>query len=430
MKRVHNHGYIFLFSTLLLIFNYENATAGEFIAHNGPDQNQLSLATFDVDVTPPIGYVMPYGTVVKSYDMGLRAKGLVISGSGQPIVIIAVDWIGIGNDGQEEFKRVIADAAGTIPQRVAVHCLHQHDTPRGDVLDDFVLDVLHRLELAVKQSLDQAQPVTHIGLGKAEVYKVGSNRNIYGPDGNFRASRFTATPEADLREEPEGLIDPVLSVISFWNNDKPVAVLNFYATHPQSYYRLGIPNPDYPGIARFMRQLAIPDALQVYFTGAGGNVGAGKYNDGSHENRLILAERLEDAMKRAWNASNLIPISSKSVNWTSDAVVLPCDTLGEPGYGSAFVKRYKAGKTVDIGCLTLGNARVLFLPGEPFVEYQLAAKAMRPDLFVTMAGYGDTGAGYIPTAEAFSKGGYEVKSSKMLPAVEKVLMNEMRKLLK
>ena len=48
---------------------------------------------------------------------------------------------------------------------------------------------------------------------------------------------------------------------------------------------------------------AIPDALSVYFTGAGGNVGAGKYNDGAHENRGILAGRLADGMKRAWEGT-------------------------------------------------------------------------------------------------------------------------------
>ncbi|MDI9605718.1 MAG: hypothetical protein QM305_10440 [Bacteroidota bacterium] len=44
----------------------------------------------------------------------------------------------------------------------------------------------------------------------------------------------------------------------------------------------------------------VPDALHIHFNGAGGNVAAGKYNDGSHENRLILAKRLADGMKRAW----------------------------------------------------------------------------------------------------------------------------------
>ena len=68
-----------------------------------------------------------------------------------------------------------------------------------------------------------------------------------------------------LRAEPEGTIDPMVSLVSFWNGEEPVAVLSYYATHPQSYYRTGIANPDFPGIARFMRQLAVPGALHVHF---------------------------------------------------------------------------------------------------------------------------------------------------------------------
>ncbi|MDD5521791.1 MAG: hypothetical protein PHI84_13320 [Kiritimatiellae bacterium] len=49
----------------------------------------------------------------------------------------------------------------------------------------------------------------------------------------------------------------------------------------------------------FYRQLVVPDALHVHFAGADGNVAAGKYNDGSHEMRGILAGRLADGMKRA-----------------------------------------------------------------------------------------------------------------------------------
>jgi glycosyltransferase involved in cell wall biosynthesis/gas vesicle protein len=55
----------------------------------------------------------------------------------------------------------------------------------------------------------------------------------------------------------------MVSLISFWNNDKPIAVLSYYASHPQSYYRTGVANPDFPGIARFLRQLAVPDALHI-----------------------------------------------------------------------------------------------------------------------------------------------------------------------
>jgi len=39
--------------------------------------------------------------------------------------------------------------------------------------------------------------------------------------------------------------------------------------------------------------------LHVHFDGAGGNIGAGKYNDGAHENRQVLADRMAAGMERA-----------------------------------------------------------------------------------------------------------------------------------
>ena len=81
----------------------------------------------------------------KRDDLGLRAKGIVLSGSGLPIVLCAVDWIGIGNESQDAFKARLAKAASTIPSRVAVHTVHQHDAPsaigvRKKILVDAGLD--------------------------------------------------------------------------------------------------------------------------------------------------------------------------------------------------------------------------------------------------------------------------------------------------
>ena len=83
-------------------------------------------------------------------------------------------------------------------------------------------------------------------------------------------------------------------------------------------------------------------------------------------------------------------------------------------------------------CLRLGRARVLHLPGELFVEYQLAAQKLRPDLFVAMAAYGDYGPGYIGTEIAYSQGGYETepRSSLVAPSVERVLMEAIERLLR
>src|SRR5436189_4576316 len=164
----------------------------------------------------------------------------------------------------------------------------------------------------------------------------------------------------------------MVSLVSFWNGERPVAVLSYYATHPQSYYRTGIPNPDFPGIARFLRQLAVPAALHIHFTGAGGNIGAGKYNDGSPENRLALAERLADGMRRAWESTKRQPIGAADVSWSVEAVaLLPAKHLeiekleaqlkardknftaqGEVSK-LAWLRRCKAGYKIDLTCLSL-----------------------------------------------------------------------------
>lgn len=427
----------------------------------------LQVATFDIDATPPIGSLMAYDPVTNRWDLGLRARGIVLRGAGDPIVLCALDWIGIANEGHDAFRQALARAAITSPNRVAVHCVHQHDAPDCDfsaerILTEAGLDprqyegrfqrqLLAELEQAVSESLLRAQPVTHLGLGEARVERVASNRRILGPDGKVRATRWTATKDAAIRAEPEGTIDPIVSLVSLWDGERPVAVLSYYATHPQSYYRTGLPNPDFPGLARFFRQLAVPTALHIHFTGAGGNVTAGKYNDGSPENRLVLAERLADGMRRAWETTHRQPIQPQDVNWTVEPVALPPakhlsvhqleterkqESAAFVAKGGpvklAWMRRCQAGHRMDIACLTLGRARLLHLPGELFVEYQLAAKAMRPDLMVAMAAYGDYATGYIGTEIAYEQGGYEagLDASNVAPEVEAVLLAALRSLLK
>ncbi|HEY8504978.1 MAG TPA: hypothetical protein VIL46_10375, partial [Gemmataceae bacterium] len=97
----------------------------------------------------------------------------------------------------------------------------------------------------------------------------------------------------------------------------------------------------------------------------------------------------------------------------------------------AFLRRMRSGHRIHVNCLRLGPARVLYLPGELFVEYQLAAQQMRPDDFVAVAAYGDYGPGYIGTEVAYSQGGYETGPvSRTAPQVEKVLTEAIRGLLK
>ncbi len=426
---------------------------------------ELRVATFNVDASPPIGSPLAYDPT-KGIQDPLSCRGIVLLGAGQPIVLCSVDWIGISNGGQTRFKEELARAASTSPERVSVHTIHQHDAPRCDFSAEallnqagasgtgfdprFAMTVIKQAAQAIEEGLPNSVTVTHYGFGEAEVKEVASNRRILGPDGKVRYTRFTATADPKIRAFPVGTIDPLLKTFVFYNQDRPIVALTYYATHPQSYYRTGMANPDFPGMARNAREKKT-DVPHIHFNGAGGNIGAGKWNDGSHENRQVLADKVEQGMEHAWNNIKRSPISAEQVSWKTESVLLPVathlveeelvsvveDPKAKPDdrYYSAkhlaWLRNCQAGETIDIGCLSVGDVRILHMPGELFVEYQLAAQKMRPDLHVLMAAYGEYAPGYIGTKIAYSQGGYEAsdRASRVSEDVEKVLMEAMRKLL-
>ncbi len=430
---------------------------------------RLRLATFQIDATPPLGSPLCNGGVKPAREIvsPLTARGVVLLGAGEPIVLCAFDWVGIGNESYDAFRKAMAQSVGTTADRVALHTLHQHDAPGSDFATerllaehglarqfsnaDFDAQVMQRLAAAAKRSLEKTQTVTHIGLGSGKVEKVASNRRILGSDGQVAIQRQSSggrNPAA--RAAAEGTIDPLVRLVSFWREDQTLGVMTYYATHPQSYYGQGGVNWDFVGMARAAREKALPGVPHIHFDGAGGNVAAGKYNDGSKENRPVLARRLADGMKRAWESQKKMPLVAGDVNWVVEPVSLPVrSTLIEAelvkrledqsntkrvrlraARDLTFLRRMKRGQHIPLSCLELGTARVLHMPGELFVEYQLAAQQMRPGGFVAVAAYGDYGPGYIGTKVAYGQGGYETGIvSRVAPAVEKVLMEAMKQLL-
>ena len=62
----------------------------------------IRVGTFDVDASPPVGSPLAYDPT-KGVETPLSCRGIVLVGAGQPIVLCAVDWIGISNGGQTVF---------------------------------------------------------------------------------------------------------------------------------------------------------------------------------------------------------------------------------------------------------------------------------------------------------------------------------------
>ena len=425
----------------------------------------LRLATFRFDVTPPKGHSLCGGWIrpVVGVDDPLEAMGYVLLGVGKPIVVCAVDWTGLANSAHIQWRKALADAAKTTIDRVAVQCVHQHNAPfacmdaqaivqeQGD-LPDIVNPVffdrcLKNAGDAVTKSLKKTTPVTHIAHGEARVEKVAANRRIIGLNGKLISQRGSSSRKPEHHRFPEGLIDPMLKTVAFYNGNKKLVASHFYACHPMSYYGDGRVSADFCGLARRRMQKQEPDCLHLYFNGCGGNIGAGKYNNGSKEARIELTQRMFDGITTS-NAT-LKPEPIRSFVWETEDILPPLDprfneeqllvgirnktnrvvARNRPSYTVAFIRRVKEGIPITLSSLHVNDISMLHLPAESFIEYQLRAQAIAPNRFVACAAYGDGGPWYIPVKEAYPQGGYAVGVAWCSPQIDPLMSNGIQTLL-
>lgn len=422
------------------------------------------IAPFTYDVTPPIGHTMAgYGGPATKHRDALQAIGYVLLSPDQaPVVVCAVDWIGINNAAHLAWRTALADAAGTKPDRVALHCVHQHDAPwvclrarelvaaQKDLEPMFDLaffkDCLARGAAAVKQALAAPIPVTHVAAGRAKVERVAGNRRLKDANGRF-VWRGSGSKNPEVIALPEGRIDPFLRTLAFYSGERKVVAAHYYATHPMSQYGAGHVSSDFPGLARKRRQAADPGCTQIYFTGCSGDVAAGKYNDGSDEARAGLIDRMHAGMLAS--EASLRPEPIQRVVWRTETVagdVNPAMVDGaftnlvagransrafriRPAMQLAWVERVRRGDPLLISALRINDAVAVHLPSEMFIQYQLNAQKLAPALQVMVAAYGDGGAWYVPTADEYPRGGYEISVAYNGPTFEGRMMEKIKALL-
>lgn len=425
---------------------------------------EWQAATFRVDVTIPLGHACMGGGISPAKEVvdPLYANGVILLGGEKPLVFLAVDWCEIRNDAYDHWRDAVAEAVETTRQSVLLACVHQHDAPVVDyeaqrILDGagldkslcdvaFAKECVDRVAAAAREAVKQAKPVTHYGIGVGRVEGVTSNRRVVMPDGKASYARGSATPDPALRALPEGIIDPYLKTLSFWNGDTPVAAISAYSTHPMSYYGKGGVSADFPGMARAKRQAEMPEVFQVYFTGCSGDTTAGKFNDGNPANRPVLADRIYQGMVRAWENTRRCPLDRAALRVSplnlvpknfggysiEDSKRTVADTAAKTFHRNlaamnlSWRARVEAGRAVDVPVVDFGSAKFLILPGESFVQYQLTAQGFSPDAPVVVVGFGECAPGYVPSAVASTEGYNEESWCWVEPGAEPLITEALR----
>ena len=406
---------------------------------------RFRAAAFRADATPPLGEPLIWVEPAKEILDPLWAKGVVIQDGSKRYVLCALDWCGVGGSVHTLFRRRLAEAVRTPIANVVVQSVHQHTAPYVDgdayellrklpnpplLMSRAALNgIASRMAASAADAVDRMQPFDSVGFGSAQAESIASARRIVTPDGKLVIRFSTGAKNPAMAELPEGDIDRTLRTVTLARDGKPIVRMHCYASHPQTFCCDGRVTADFVGAAREEIENR-EDVPQIWFAGCGGDVTVGKYNDGSDAARAALKVRLTRALRAASAATEFSP--ARSLTWRTEGLRLPPRTsVDQPtdAYRSAILEAFRNRREpIQVSSLHLGAAQILFLPGEPMLEFSRYARTLAEDREVVATGYGDISPGYLCTDEAHRQGGYEPSASYAGPGTEAALKTVIRSL--
>ena len=334
----------------------------------------------------------------------LGARAVVLGDGHGKVALCSVDLCMLRD---VSLRRIREAVAATIPElagnRVLVAATHTHSGPETSFLFGGTPD--DREVEQIEQDIARAIGMAHADLAPVRMswssveVPLVHNRRVTNKEGRSEM----------ILEHVEGVtagpVDPELQVLRFDDEaGRPRIVLCHYAAHALT---LGGGNDyfssDFPGRVRERIEAAHPGCTALFLNGAAGNV---------HPRACVRSDTsalgpFGDAL-----GSAAVEALSSAREVTGTGLALFSDVV-------TFRNRVDASLEVpvEIDLLDLGDLRMAFLPGEFFVEFQLAWKErVRPcrGIFV---GYANAWWGYVPTLESYRTGGYGVDAAVKDPPV-------------
>ena len=112
---------LLLINTMLLGFCFVSRCCAQ---DEEPQKHPLRIATFQTDVTPPLGSPINYGfgRPAERIVDPLSARSVILLTEGEPIVLCVLDWVALANGAHDVWREALADAVDTtIERRAGLH---------------------------------------------------------------------------------------------------------------------------------------------------------------------------------------------------------------------------------------------------------------------------------------------------------------------
>lgn len=393
----------------------------------------LKAGFAEVDITPQlgtrkIGWLKEIiGDTVHS---PLFARVAVFRNGDRQVAVVQLDTLFIAWPEVDAIRQEVVQRYGFPGESVMVAATHNHAGPAithaGDVRKDeaYAAELVGKVVSAFGEALETLQPA-ELGIGHAYEWEVAHNRRVVMRDGTVKTHGTFEDPDALYLEGP---IDPEVAVIGVRDLEGHWlgAVINF-ACHPTHHGGDTVIDAGYPGVlALAMRAWGCPTTL--FLNGTAGNMHtsdpeAGGEGMSAEAAGLALAEDAQQVMVGlAFERDVALGVASRTID-------LPYRALSEEEIEGAahgaqrfidsaiydrqippLLEKIKARGGVhraEIQALRLGDAAVVALPGEIFVEFGLQIKEGAYPIHALAVSCANGRVGYVPTPEAFRRGGYE-----------------------
>jgi len=394
------------------------------------------------DITPPIGshkIGWMKDIVVEAIHDPLHVRAAVFERGDDRIGFVQLDTLSVRWTTTQDIRRRIEAECGFPGDHVMVSATHNHGGPAvancGDVPRDdaYVEEMTRRCVRAFGQALD-ARRAAQLGFQHVYEFDVAANRRVVMRDGTVRTHAKFTDPDALYMEGP---IDPEVAVLAARDADGALlgALVNF-ACHPTHLGGGTEFTGGYPGVlAGEMKKRGCP--VTVFLTGACGNVSC-EQPAGRH--RMTMEEAGARLAEDAWRAIEAMTFSpDSSLGAVATTVTLPYRAVSEEEvkgtvrgaqrfvdpalYDKAMPAlqeriRARGEQPAEVQTLFLGNVAIVGIPAEYFVEHGLRIKTSCHPRHALVAAQANGMVGYVPTREAFERGGYETTfapSSRLAP---------------
>ncbi len=397
----------------------------------------------EVDITPPVGTQkigMLREIVSESVLDPLHARTAVFESGGERVAFVVLDTLSVRWSTMNEMRRRCEVEHGFPGAQIMVSATHNHAGPAvancGDVRRDeeYLRTLVDKLVALVGSAIGNMGDA-EVGFGSCFEFEVGYNRRVVMRDGTASTHGTFNDPMALYMEGP---IDPELAVLGVRSPDGRLlgALVNF-ACHPTHHGGGTAFSAGFPGVlAREMKSRGCP--VTVYLTGASGNVhtadptrgGAAKSAEEAGE--LLAADAAGVLERMEFRADADLACRSETIRLPFRQTT-PEEQRGKVRGAQRFIDSAIYDRDVpralaraarmgtqpaEVQVITVGEYSYAGVPAEYFVQHGLRIKEECHPRRALVVGQANGMVGYLPTREAFARGGYETTftdSSRMAP---------------